>query len=116
MYYALNKANSRTKNTKPTLTDQSAAQDTDRNVIVKKFMVTSQVPAGRPGFYANLAELPEDLRGFINQARSLQNLRGNLPPELRNLSLNDILALTPEQLRDKLKKPEPPAKPQGDNK
>lgn len=117
MYYAQNKARSRTVNNKPTQTDQAAAKDTDRNVIVKKFMATGQAPVGNPGFYADMTHLPSDLQGFLRRARSIPNLRGKLPPQLRDLTINQLLALTPEQLSDRLKPPaDPPAKPEGEAK
>jgi len=115
MNYQANKAKSRTKNTLPTLTDQSAAKETDRNIIVKKFMATGQAPVGNQGFYADMTHLPTDLQGFIRRARSIPNLRGKLPGPLRELSINQLLNLTPEQLREKLTPPAPPpAKKEGE--
>lgn len=112
--YAINKLRSRTKNTRPSLTDQSAANDTDRNVIVKRFMVHGQVPTGtRPPIFADFTQLPRSLQGLLQQAQSVPRLQEKLPPELRDLTLTALLALTPEQLRDKLKKPDPPAKTEG---
>jgi len=121
MYYAINKARSRTKNTKPSLTDQAAARETDRNVIVKRFMVSGQVPGGKQPMFGDFSILPNNLKDFIRIGKSLKDHRANLPPELRNLPLHELLALTTKELAEKLKKPEPPApdkagKPEGETK
>lgn len=113
MYYERNKAKSRTTTTKPTLTDQSQAKETDRNVIVNRFMKTGQVPPGRTGFYADMSHLPTDLKGFLDRARSIPNLKAKLPKALESLTLNELLALTPEQLREKLTPPAPPPAKEG---
>lgn len=117
MSYAINKLKSRTINKLPTLTDQSAAKDTDRNVIVKKFMIHGQVPSGtKPPIYADFTKLPRDLQGFLRQAQSVARLRKQLPPEFADLTMEAILKLTPEQIAEKLKKPEPPANKEGETK
>lgn len=90
-------------NKSPTLTDQSAAAETDRNVIVHRFLQSGTAPGSfKPPMYGDLAELPEDLRGYINMARKMANARQDLPKELHSLSLEELLALTPEQLHEKL--------------
>lgn len=115
--YAFNKANSRTTNKRPTLTDQSAAKDTDRNVIVKKFMMHGQVPGGtKKPIFADFTHMPRSLQGFLAMAQSVPRLQERLPKELRDLTLNALLALTPEELQAKLKKPEPPAPPKEEPK
>jgi len=111
MSYESNKAASRTVNKRPTMTDQAAAKDTDRNVIVKKFMQHGQVPmSDKQPMYLDFTQMPEDLQGFLKQAQSVRGLRRQLPQELRDLTLDALMSLTPAQLREKLKKPDPPAK------
>lgn len=117
MSYAVNKLKSKTVNKLPSLTDQSAAKDTDRNVIVKKFMIHGQVPSGtKPSIFADFTKLPTDLKGFLRQAQSVGKLRKDLPPEFRDLTMEALMTLTPQQIAEKLKKPEPPANKEGDTK
>lgn len=88
-------------------TDQTAAKDTDRNIIVKRFLTHGQLPQGRkPGMYGDFSILPEDLQGFLAQAKSLQKHRQNLPKELRGMTTEELLALTPDELKDILTPPD----------
>lgn len=99
-------------NTEPTLTDQSSARDTDINVIVAQFGIHGQVPQGaKPPIYGDFTEHPESLRETIEMSRRIQDHRQRLPDALKNLSLEELLALTPETLREKLKEAEEAAKP-----
>lgn len=104
-----NKALARTKNTKPTLTDQSAAADTDRTVIVKRYLAHGQVmgTSSQPIAGADFTLLPKDLIGFIERGRSLAKLRAKLPPQLRSRSTEELLSLTAEQLTAILTPPAP---------
>lgn len=105
--YRYNKPRSKTRNTVPTLTDQSAAKETDRNIIVQRYLQHGQVPTGKQPIYGDFSEFPTDLAGFLAQARSIQRLRGQLPVELQSLSINELLNMTTDELAAKLKKPEP---------
>lgn len=113
MYYQLNKLNSRTVTKSPTLTDQSQARETDINVIVRRMGISGQAPraAGKP-MYGDFTQFPQDLRDFIETARGIETHRRKLPEALRDLSTEEILALTPEQLTNKLTPPQPVAKPE----
>lgn len=107
--YHAAKAAARTISTQATLTDQSAANETDRNVIVHRFLTTGQAPGSfNPPTYGDLAELPEDLRGYINLAKRLANARNELPKQLHGMPIEELLALQPQQLKDILS---PPVKP-----
>lgn len=100
MSYEKNKAAARTVNKLPSLTDQSQASETDRNVIVHRFLKTGQAPgASRQPMYGNMAVLPQDLAGFLKQARSLEHLRKKLPKALQGYSMRDLLSLTPQELK-----------------
>lgn len=105
-----NRELARTRNTKPTLTDQSSARDTDINIIVKQYTVHGQLP-GNPGqpMHEDFTGLPTDLRGFIEQARSLKTHTRNLPEALRELTTEQLLSLTPQELAAKLAPPDKPA-------
>lgn len=102
MYYAANKAASITftdLDKDPTLTDQSQANDTDINVIVKRYGIHAQAP-GNPAqpMYGDFSGLPTDLRGFIEVGRTLEENRQRLPEPLRDKPIEELFALTPEQL------------------
>lgn len=109
MSYAENRKRARTINTQPTLTDQAGARDTDINVIVKTFTRTGMVPGaqGTPIFGQDFTKLPMDLRGYIETARELEDIRQRLPPQLQNMDLAELMALTPTDIHTKLQPPAP---------
>lgn len=113
--YQRNKARAIYRNTEPTMTDQAGAKETDINVIVGRFMVSNQLPTtGQEPIYGDFTNLPEDLRGFIETAQSLAEKRAELPEALRDMPIEELLALTPEELTNKLTPPAPT--PDNDNK
>lgn len=97
-------------NTEPTLTDQAGARDTDINVIVAQFGIHGQAP-GAPGdpIYGDFTGLPQGLRESIETARRLDIYKNQLPDALKGMSIDELLALTPETLRAKLTPAETPA-------
>lgn len=103
------------RNTEPTLTDQSSAKDTDVNVIMKTYAIHGQAPGTnkQPMHGVDFTELPNDLREFIETGRTLNEHMARLPKELRDLTAEQLFALTPEQLKDKLTPApkEPPEEP-----
>jgi len=106
--YKRNKERAIYRNTEPTMTDQAGANETDINVIVGRFMVSNQLPAnGQEPIYGDFTNLPEDLRGFIETAQSLAEKRAELPEVLRDMPIEELLALTPEELTNKLTPPAP---------
>lgn len=109
-YQALNEPWGTTINEEPTMTDQSAAEGTEINVILKQFGITGQAPGNaRQPLYGDFTGLPTDLRGYIEQSRSIEELQAKLPDELKGMNPEELLSLTADELADKLKKPEPPA-------
>lgn len=108
-YYYQNRKRAQFKNTMPSLTEQSMARDTDINIIVQKFRITGRVPAAQQEPIAgDFTNLPTDLRGFIESARSIKDVRKQLPQQLRDMPIEDLLHLTPDKLTDILT-PKPPA-------
>lgn len=107
-----------TRSTKPSLTEQSMANETDINIIMKNQNITGFVPGpAKPPVFGDFSELPTDLKGFINMGRSLSVLVNRLPPELRGMKRDELLKLTPEELAKKLEKPaDPPAPPKDEPK
>lgn len=110
MSYAINRLRARISNTEPTLTDQSQARDADINVIVGRYLTTGRVPAptSQP-LYGDFTETPEDLRGYIHRARTLDANRRKLPKELRDMPIAELMALTPDQLKAIITPAEKPA-------
>lgn len=94
------------------LTDQAAAKHTDLNVIVSQFRITGQAPGNtlQPMVGADLSQVPEDLRGFIEQSRKLAEHRKELPVQLQNLPIEDLLGMTGEQFKAILTPPKEAAK------
>lgn len=112
--YHDNKARARTRNTQPTLTDQSQARETDINVIVGRYGISGQVPApAQEPMYGDFSNVPTDLRAAIETARQLETHRKQLPQQLAEMPLEQILALTPEQLTNILTPPAPTPAPEG---
>lgn len=106
MYYE-NRKRARTVNSQPTLTEQSMARDTDINIIVSKFRITGRVPAAQQQPMAgDFTNLPTDLRGFIESARTIKDVRKQLPPQLREMPVEELLALTPDKLASILSPPQ----------
>jgi len=114
MYYQQNRLRAQFKSIKPTLTDQSAAKDTDINVIVKQFGLGGQVLGNRAQpIYEDFTQYPRDLREFIEVSRAVRTHIADLPDELRNLPMDQLLNLPPKELLAKLVKPAPtPAPPE----
>lgn len=119
--YNQRKERAKYRPTKPTKTDQSQANDTDINVIVKRYAATGVAPgnAAEP-MHGDFTGLPRDLRGLIEQARSIERLRGELPKELQNLTVEDLVVMDNDALKAYLQpaKPAntPDTKPEGDKK
>jgi len=111
--YYKNRLRARTENHLPTATDQSQAAETDINVIVRNFMKHGEAPgaAGEP-LYGDFTELPNNLRDFIETARTLNENRNNLPQALRALPVEQLLSLPVEEMKkliDPPKQEEPKA-------
>lgn len=101
MYYQKNRLRAQFKNTEPTKTDQAAAKSTDINVLVGQFRVGGQVLGhGGVPMYEDFTQLPVGLRDMIEYTRNLRHIRAQLPEQLREMPLDELLALNPQQLRD----------------
>lgn len=101
--YKRNKAKAVFINTEPTLTDQAGERDTDINVIVAQFGIHGQAPTGaKDPVYGDFTGMPTDLRGTIEMARRVNYHKNRLPPQLAELTTEELLALTPEQVKAKL--------------
>lgn len=114
MYYAENKLKARTSNKGiPTRTDQSQAKDTDLNVILGKFAISGRVTGTSQGaMYGDFTRIPRDLREMIDTARDLENQRKRLPKALRDMPVEELMALTPDKLKAILEPaPEPKEEP-----
>lgn len=110
--YERNKARSRIVTKGKTATDQSQAKDTDINVIVGKFMVTRRVPGSdTQPMSGDFSELPGDLREMIETSRDMRRRRANLPKELRDIPIEQLLTKTPAELKAILEPPAPTPAP-----
>jgi len=98
--YQKNRLRARTVNNEPTMTDQSAAAETDINVIVRDFMKHGTAPgADSEPLYGDFTELPNNLRDFIETARTMNQNRNNLPQALRDLPVEQLLTFPVEELK-----------------
>jgi len=103
-----------TFNKEPTLTDQSQANDTDINVIVKRYTMHGQLPQTKQtARYGDFTEIPDNLRDLLELGKKAEQHRQALPDELKKLSTAQLLSLRPEQLKAIIT---PPATTPTDNK
>lgn len=108
--YKRNKLKARFFNTEPSATDQSQANDTDVNVIVKRYAITGTAPgAAHEPMYEDFTSIPGNLRDMIEQTRSVAKLRRTLPAPLREMPVDELLALKPEDIQRILKPADKPA-------
>lgn len=122
--YRQNKARAIYRNDEPTETDQSQGHETDINVIVGRYGIGQVATGNNPAsaMYGDWTEMPTDLREMIETARRIDDHRANLPEQLREMDIQDILRLTPDELTNILTPPAPtpappaPPAPSGDNK
>jgi len=112
------RAKGRTKNDGKSLTDQSQANDTDINVIVKKYGVNAATRGtNAEPEYIDHTQRPKDLREAFEMAHRAQELKNDLPASLRNKTMEELTALTADQLNAILNPPAtPPATPPGETK
>lgn len=112
------RAKARTINDDPTETDQSGAAETDLNIVLTRYMQSGTVQShGKDPMYMDWTEYPENYRDFIHTTRDADALRQKLPHQLRTMPLEELLALTPEQLNSILTPPaEPTDTPQDETK
>lgn len=101
-----------TVTSRPSKTDQSQARETDINVIVRRYGIHAQAPgSSREPMYGDFSGLPTDLRGFIEMAQELDVHRDRLPPSLRDVPIEELISMTPDQLTAILTPPAPPPAP-----
>lgn len=98
------RAKARTVNNEPTMTDQSAASQTDLNLILQRYAQSGTLNShGKEPMYMDWTEYPEDYRDFIHKTREISELRERLPQELRDIPTEQLLYITPEELHARLK-------------
>lgn len=108
--YTTNKARAIYVDNTPTMTDQAGANETNINVIIGRYGITGQIPgAQQEPMYGDFSHLPDNLRDFIETARTFEERRAELPEVLRNMDPEELMALTPDELTRKLTPAEPPA-------
>lgn len=117
MNWKTNKQRAIYRDTSPTLTDQSQAEETNINVIVKRYAVTGAAPgaAGEP-LYGDWTQLPGGLRDMIEASRDIKELRKKLPKELAELPVTDLLKLSPADIERILAPPAPTPEPTEEKK
>lgn len=97
--YRKNKIAAVYRDTTPTMTDQSQADETNVNIIMKKYRVTGLAPgAPKAPMYGDFTTLPYDLRELLEEAHKFPRYMDELPDALKGMALDEILALTPERL------------------
>lgn len=107
MSYYENRLRAQITNTEPTLTDQSQARETDINIIVGQMLKMNAEPIyPNKDMAGDFSEFPTDLRGMIEAAKAMEEHRKQLPVELRNKPVAELLTMTPEQIAHILAPPE----------
>lgn len=108
-FYANNRKRARTVTKTPTLTDQSQARETDINIIVGRFLKTGTAPGApkQPVEGVDWTQYPTDLRGFIETSRDYLRHKNALPEQLRNIPVEKLVYMTPDELTTILTPPAP---------
>lgn len=110
MTYAQNKTRAIYRDTTPTKTDQAGARESDINIIVGQQLITGYAPgAKKQPMYEDFSQLPTDLREMIERSRNMENMRNRLPPQLREMPLEQLLMLNKDELTRILTPEKPPA-------
>lgn len=108
--YLANKQRAITINNEPTMTDQSQAGETDINIILKRYGISGQVVGnGQEPIYQDWTQFPYELRDYIELARSMEDRRQELPEQLRDMPIEELLALQTDDIARILTPPEEPA-------
>lgn len=103
--------------TKPTLTDQAGANETDINIIVGRMGISGHVPGNnKEPMQGDFTQFPADLRSMIETSRSIENVRKRLPQQLAELPMERLLTLTPDEITNILTPPAPTPEPKGEPK
>lgn len=98
--YAINKAKAIYRSNAPSLTDQAAYKDTDLNIVIPRYLTTGHAPGQvKPGEFMDLSEVPQDLRGLIDESRRINQYRQQLPEELRDIPTEQLIYMSPEEMR-----------------
>lgn len=115
--YLARKEAAKYRSSKPTMTDQSQASDTDVNIIMGKFGIGGTVNVqGKQPIYADFTGLPQNLADMIRMARRTAELRQTLPNQLKQMPDEKLFALTKDELTNILTPPAPsPEPPKGAN-
>lgn len=95
----------------PSMTDQAAAQDTDLTQIIRKYRLTGQLQGDKVPLFGDFTMLPDNYRDMVEMARSMKEKQASLPPELRKLSIQELINLTPDQVKAILQPEQPEKKP-----
>lgn len=121
--YKRNKQRAIFNNDEPTMTDQSQADDTNVNTIMRKYRITGVAPgAPKAPIYADFTEIPTSLQELMAEAQRLPGHIDALPPQLKGMPMEHLLSLTPTDLQTILRpKPAPtpaptPARPPEEQK
>jgi len=94
-YYYQNRTHARTVNNEPSLTEQSMARDTDLNIIVEKFKITGRVPSAQHNPSRATSPTSRTTSGDSSKPQKHQDCRAKLPPQLREMPIEQLLALNP---------------------
>jgi len=101
MSYRENKRRAITPTIGVTMTDQSGAEATDINVIVRKMNQTGMMPAGaKQPIYADFSDIPNNLKDMLDMSRNLEEHRSQLPEGLQGLSTAELINTPPARLQE----------------
>lgn len=112
MSYRINKERAKFRTTKPSKTDQSAAKDTDVNVIMKQYNITGMIAGSKIQPQFGDYTQARDLKGMLDLQRNLRTNHASLHAKLQELPLDELFALTEQQITDILAPPAQPPVPE----
>lgn len=94
-----NKEDAVYQETMPSLADQAGADETNVNIIMKKYAITGSIPGhNKPHIDMDLSLMPSDLRTMLEITREVGKLRDQLPRELKDIPWDKLDSMTNAEL------------------
>lgn len=103
MGYYKNRERARIQTIGSTLTDQSAAANTDINVIVRNAAISGTAPgSAKPPIYGDFSEIPTNLRDMLELSKSIEGHKQQLPAALQSMTVEELINADPQKLHARI--------------
>lgn len=103
MGYYENRKRARTITVGSTKTDQSAAINTDINIIMRNAAIHGTVMgSSKPPIYGDFSQIPDNLRDMLELAKTVEGHRAQLPAALQSMTVEELINADPAQLHQRI--------------